>query len=78
VILLRVPLADGPRERLLAFRTRADDLHVHGREVYWLRRVPFSESLLAKAPPERTMTMLSTTRNITTLRKMAAKYTAAG
>jgi uncharacterized protein (DUF1697 family) len=74
VVLLRAPLADGPREKLLALRTRADDLHVHGREVYWLCRVPFSESPLAKAPLEKTMAMLSTTRNITTLRKIAVKY----
>jgi uncharacterized protein (DUF1697 family) len=76
VMLLRAPLAAGPRKRLLALRTRADDLHVRGREVYWLRRVPFAESPLAKAPLEKTMAMLSTTRNITTLRKMAAKYAA--
>jgi uncharacterized protein (DUF1697 family) len=76
VMLLRAPLADGPRERLLALRTPADDLHVHGREVYWLCRVPFTDSPLAKAPLEKTMAMLSTTRNVTTLRKMAAKYPA--
>jgi uncharacterized protein (DUF1697 family) len=74
VILIRAPLGDGAREKLLSFRTAADDLYVHGREVYWLCRVKFAESTLAGAPLERTIGMPSTTRNVTTLRKMAAKY----
>jgi uncharacterized protein (DUF1697 family) len=74
VILMRDPLADEARDRLLALRTQADDLHVHGREVYWLCRVPFADSPLAKAPLEKILGMPSTTRNVTTLRKMAAKY----
>ena len=69
VMLLRGPLGLEARERLLSLRTEADDLHVHGREVYWLCRVPFADSPLAKAPLEKTMAMPSTTRNVTTLRK---------
>ena len=73
-MFLRAPLGDEARERLLSLRTETDDLRVHGREVYWLCRVPFADSPLAKAPLEKTMAMPSTTRNVTTLRKLAAKY----
>lgn len=78
VLLLREGLNDASRDRLLKLRSESDDLHCHGREVYWLCRVPFTESPFAKAPLERTMAMVSTMRNVTTLRKMAAKYAIAG
>src|SRR4051794_13611731 len=74
VMLLRGPLGEQSIARLLSLRSEADDLHVNGREVYWLCRVPFAESPLARAPLEKTTAMPSTTRNVTTLRKMAAKY----
>ena len=32
------------RQKLMTFRTEVDDLHLHGREIYWLCRTKFSES----------------------------------
>jgi uncharacterized protein (DUF1697 family) len=75
VSFLKAPLGDEAREKLLALRSETDDFHVHGREFYWLARTRLSESplfsstLLAKA-----VAMPSTMRNVTTVRKLAAKY----
>jgi uncharacterized protein (DUF1697 family) len=74
VILLRAPLGAVATDRLLSLRTEADDLHVQGREIYWLCRVPFADSPFARAPLEKTLGMPSTARNVTTLRKMAVRY----
>src|SRR5260370_19546510 len=41
-------LTDAPgiesKLNLLSLRTKVDDFHVHGREVYWLRRTKMGES----------------------------------
>lgn len=65
------------QKKLLALRTRVDDLHIHGREVYWLRRSSLGESAFSGALLEKTIRMPGTARNMTTVRKLAAKYPAA-
>jgi len=50
-----------------------DDFHVHERELYWLSRVPFGESKVAGPLLERILGMPATSRNITSLRKLAAR-----
>ena len=72
-------MADGAPDdlgtRMRRYCTPIDDFHVHGRELYWLCRARTMESRVvwdrvakgAKLPP-------LTARNMTTVRKLAAKY----
>jgi uncharacterized protein (DUF1697 family) len=71
-------LADTPSDeatlKLLSLATEIDKFHVVGREVYWLCRTKFSESNFSGARLEKTLKLPATLRNVTTVRKMAAKY----
>ena len=58
----------------MALKTRVDDFHVHGREVYWLSQVRQSASVISNAVFEKTLGQRSTVRGISTVRKMAEKY----
>lgn len=60
--------------RLLALRADTDDLHLHGRELYWLRRVGVNESAVSGAGLERAAGTPTTVRNVNTVRRIAAKY----
>jgi uncharacterized protein (DUF1697 family) len=62
------------RNKLLALRTPIDDVHVHEREIYWFCRTKSSESTISGALLEKTIGMPATMRNVTTVRKLAAKY----
>ena len=72
-------LAESPAEeavqKLLACATPVDAFRVHGREVYWLCRTRFSESLFSGPRLEKTLAAQTTLRNVTTLQKLVAKYT---
>lgn len=61
-------------QKLLGFRSDANDFHVNGREAFWLSRMRLSESGFSGAALERTLGMAATARNITTVKKLAAKY----
>lgn len=65
------------RRRIEGFRSGMDDFHVHGREIYWLRHPPASASVFSGAVLERGLGKQATLRNVTTVRKMAAKFAAA-
>jgi uncharacterized protein (DUF1697 family) len=56
---------------LMALCCPTEDFHVHGREVYWLRRVTSSESKFVGSLDKILGTPV-TARNITTVRKLAA------
>ncbi len=58
---------------LATFETSADALHTHGREIYWLSRGRMSDSLVDWPLFAKTLPLATTTRNITTVRKLAAK-----
>jgi uncharacterized protein (DUF1697 family) len=62
--------------KLAALRTPLDEFHVHGRELYWLCRTSISQSKVSGAQIERALGMPTTLRNVTTVRKLAAKYAA--
>ena len=62
------------REKVLALRTAEDDLAVHGREVYWLRRNYKARPGEPGPPIERVLGAPATTRNITTVKRIADKY----
>jgi len=73
---LRDAPGDDARQKLLALRSRIDDFHLHGRELYWLARERMSESKVSNAVLERILASRTTLRNINTVRKLAAKYPA--
>ncbi len=54
--------------------TAIDEFHVHEREVYWLCHGRFSDSPFSGAKLEIALGMPTTLRNLTTVRKLAAKY----
>lgn len=78
IAFLKAAPDDEARQRLMGFRTEIDDFHVQGREAYWLRRTRISESTFSGALLEKTLGMPATLRNVTTVRKLAEKYAAAG
>lgn len=71
-------LADAPgvadRRKILALATDVDELHVHGREVYWLCRTRQSDSDFSGALFERVLGTRTTFRGINTVTKLAAAY----
>jgi uncharacterized protein (DUF1697 family) len=69
---LKTAPTDDVRRRLLAFRSQVDDLHVREREVYWRSVKNLRESLFSGALLEKTVGP-ATMRNVTTVRKLAAK-----
>ncbi|HUE83720.1 MAG TPA: DUF1697 domain-containing protein [Pyrinomonadaceae bacterium] len=62
------------KKKLSSFISDVDELHVAGREVYWLCRTTFRESNFSGAQLEKTLGMPATLRNANTVRKLAAKY----
>ena len=76
VAFLKTPPAAESSQKLAALRTETDEFYVHARELYWLRRGGLSESTISGALLERTLGGPMTMRNVTTVRKLAAKYAA--
>ncbi len=68
------PPSAAAKQRLLASATEIDEFHIHGREVYWLCRKQFHESKFSGPMLEKILGMPATVRNVTTVSKMAAKY----
>jgi uncharacterized protein (DUF1697 family) len=63
------------RQKLLSCISEIDDLHIDGREVYWLCRAKMmTDSKFSAALTEKILGMRATFRNATTIRKLAAKY----
>ena len=60
-------------QNLLSLRSEADDFAIQGSEVYNLRRDK-DKSIFSNNFIEKTLKIEGTTRNITTLRKVAEKY----
>jgi len=63
-------------ERLRRMRTEYDDLRAEGRELYWLARGRTSDSTVWRTPMEKVLGGPATSRNVTTVRKLAEKLTA--
>jgi uncharacterized protein (DUF1697 family) len=63
------------KQKLRSYCGEFDDLHVHGREIYWLCRTKMmSDSKFSGAVLEKFLGAQATFRNSTTVRKIAAKY----
>ena len=72
-------VADRPGDqavrKLLGCSGELDDLHVKGREIYWLCRCTrMSDSKFSGALAEKVLGMRATFRNSTTVKNIAAKY----
>jgi uncharacterized protein (DUF1697 family) len=72
-------VADSPvvrmKQKLQSYCNEIDELHVQGREVYWLCRAKkMSESKFSGAVLEKILGVPATFRNSTTIKKIAAKY----
>lgn len=61
------------QQAMLAFRSDADDFAFKGRELYSLRR-DRTKSIFSGSLVEKTIKMPTTTRNLTTILKIAEKY----
>jgi uncharacterized protein (DUF1697 family) len=75
VSFLKAPLSQQAQQNLLALNSATDEFHAHGCEFYWLCRTRLSESPLFSGTLLNKMVGMPTTmRNVTTVRKLAAKY----
>ena len=67
-------LADEPSEeakqKVLSLRTRIDDFHIGGRELYWLCRKRIGESEVSGQELAKGLGMQTTLRNSNTVRKL--------
>jgi len=73
VIFLREPIPRERAERIVALSTDYDDLRIFGREVFWRTRGRSSDSKIKPGAFARAFGDPGTARNITTVRKLAAK-----
>lgn len=63
------------KTKVKALSTDMDELRAEGTEVYWLcRGQKFSDSTITGARVEKALGQAATLRNITTVRKLAGKY----
>ena len=60
-------------KQVVGLRSPVDEFHIQGRELYWGCRTRFSDSAVSGAALERALGMPMTMRNVTTVRKLAAK-----
>jgi uncharacterized protein (DUF1697 family) len=59
--------------KVVALKTALDEFHIQGRELYWGSRGRFSDSAVSGGALERAIGTPMTMRNVTTVRKLAAK-----
>ncbi|MGH7654387.1 MAG: DUF1697 domain-containing protein [Gemmatimonadaceae bacterium] len=60
--------------KLMSFRSKTDDFHIHGREVYWLCKTHMSDSPFFRVGLEKALGTKATVRNVTTVAKLVDKY----
>ncbi|HVO99700.1 MAG TPA: DUF1697 domain-containing protein [Bryobacteraceae bacterium] len=71
---LRDALSPATAARVKEFDSDVDEFHVHGREVYWLCRVPQAETKVNPKKFERAIEGPATFRNRNTIARLAARY----
>ena len=71
--LRNVPSKEAGR-KLLSLRSKMDDFHVDGRELYWLCRGKVTDSVVSWPVVAKTIGIASTMRNLTTLQKLAEAH----
>jgi uncharacterized protein (DUF1697 family) len=78
VVFLRQEPDRHSKQALLALRTDVDELHPHGREIYWLGRTKQSESTISNVVFNKALGQPATVRGVNTVKKMAARYCGSG
>lgn len=66
--------AEDVKNKLILLRTENEEFSFSGKELYWLCRIKFSESVFSGPLLEKTLGMQITLRNSTTVKKMASKF----
>ena len=74
IIFLADTVDENSKEKVLALRTDTDEFHVHGREIYWLRRQRQSGSRFSTVPLEKTLGRPFTIRGGETIKRMVLKF----
>jgi uncharacterized protein (DUF1697 family) len=74
IALLGDKLDEDSANKIVALRTDVDELHVQGREIYWLCRKRQSESTIPNALFNKTIRRPATVRGLNTIKMMAEKY----
>jgi uncharacterized protein (DUF1697 family) len=74
VIFLKAAPDAEARRKVAELGTDYDAFHVEGRELYWWTRGRSSDSKVNPKRLEKALGMTGTARNVTTVRKLAAKY----
>jgi uncharacterized protein (DUF1697 family) len=72
--LLGASLSPAAHEKVLALSTKLDEIHVSGRELYWLCHTAFSDSPLSGNLLEKALGTATTLRSVNTINRLAAKY----
>jgi uncharacterized protein (DUF1697 family) len=68
------PLSSAEAGTLMGLRTEIDDFHARGRELYWLCRKGQGESTFSNVRFERTVGVRTTFRQLSTIARLAARY----
>lgn len=74
IFFLANTLDESSKQKLMTLQTEIDDLHIHGREIYWLCRKRQSDSKVSNAVIEKKLGIKSTLRGVNTVNKLAEKY----
>ena len=74
IIFLAEALDEQRAQKVMALKTDTDEFHVHGREIYWLRRRKQNGSAFSSVPLEKTIGLSLTIRGSRTVKKLAEKY----
>jgi uncharacterized protein (DUF1697 family) len=72
ISFLAEPLDESSKKNLMALKSEYDDFHVHKREVYWLSRRKFSESIAPEV--SKILGKRSTSRGANTVKRIAEKH----
>jgi uncharacterized protein (DUF1697 family) len=78
IIFLADTLDEESKRKVMALRTDTDEFCIHGREIYWLRRLKQSGSTFSTVPLDKTLGRPFTIRGAKTVKKMALKYCMGG
>jgi len=74
VAFLSAPPPKDACAKLMSYRSKTDDFHVSGREVYWLCKTHMSDSPFFRVGLEKALGVKATVRNVTTVTKLVEKY----
>jgi uncharacterized protein (DUF1697 family) len=74
VMFLREAPSDAEAQALLAYNWQWDQFSVRAREIFWLNRRPPGDTTTPVPPIEKVIRGPTTARNVTTVRRLSAKY----